>query len=59
MLYSIHGGDYWMKITNTAERLKSLMSEFNYRQVDILKKCKPFCDQNNWTKDIDTKKTRW
>lgn len=36
-----------MKITNTAERLKSLMSEFNYRQVDILKKCKPFCDQYN------------
>lgn len=31
-----------MKVSNTAERLKSIMSERNLKQVDILEKAKPF-----------------
>lgn len=34
-----------MKRENTATRLKSIMNERNLRQVDILEKCKPFCEQ--------------
>ncbi|MGN0686799.1 MAG: hypothetical protein ACI4KA_01680 [Oscillospiraceae bacterium] len=34
-----------MKISNTSERLKTLMESRNLRQVDILEKCEPFCKQ--------------
>ena len=34
-----------MKTSNTAQRLKELMQENNYRQVDILNKCMPFCEK--------------
>ena len=34
-----------MKNGNTATRLKQLMQEKNLRQVDILEKCKPFCNK--------------
>jgi len=34
-----------MKKFTTADRLKQLMGERNLRQVDILEKCKPFCEQ--------------
>ncbi len=33
-----------MKNGSTATRLKQIMQEKNLRQVDILEKCKPFCD---------------
>lgn len=33
--------------TTTSERLKQLMQENNYRQVDILNKCEPFCKKFN------------
>lgn len=36
-----------MKNSNTSERLKELMKKYNYRQVDILEKCKPFCEKYN------------
>lgn len=36
-----------MKTSNTAERLQYIMRERNYRQVDILEKCKPYCDRYN------------
>ena len=36
-----------MKSSNTSERLKQLMKEKNLRQVDILEKCMPFCEQYN------------
>lgn len=36
-----------MRETNTASRLNSLMKERNLRQVDILRKCKPFCEKYN------------
>lgn len=36
-----------MRETNTANRLNSLMKERNLRQVDILRKCKPFCEKYN------------
>lgn len=38
---------YNMKSSNTSERLKQLMKEKNLRQVDILEKCMPFCEQYN------------
>ena len=34
-----------MKISNTSERLKTLMESRNLRQVDILEKCEPYCKQ--------------
>lgn len=34
-----------MKRVTTADRLRSIMSEQNLRQVDILERCKPFCDK--------------
>lgn len=34
-----------MKISNTSERLKTLMDSRNLRQVDILEKCEPYCKQ--------------
>lgn len=36
-----------MKITNTAARLKELMSIYNLRQVDILNRCLPYCQEHN------------
>lgn len=38
-----------MKISNTSERLKQLMTEGKLKQVDILEKCKPFCDKYDIT----------
>lgn len=34
-----------MKKGSTATRLKQIMQDKNLRQVDILEKCKPFCDK--------------
>ncbi len=34
-----------MKKENTATRLKLIMKERNLRQVDILEKCRPFCEK--------------
>lgn len=34
-----------MKISTTSERLKEYMSKYNLRQVDILEKVKPYCDE--------------
>lgn len=34
-----------MKRESTAVRLKQIMKEHNLRQVDILEKCKPFCQK--------------
>lgn len=34
-----------MKNSNTAERLKSIMSERNLKQVDIVAMCKPYCER--------------
>lgn len=36
-----------MKKSNTSERLKLLMKEYNIRQVDILERAKPFCKKLN------------
>ena len=36
-----------MKISSTADRLKEIMIKKNLRQVDILEKCKPFCNKYN------------
>lgn len=36
-----------MKNESTAIRLKQIMEERNLRQVDILEKCKPFCEKHN------------
>lgn len=36
-----------MRTSNTSERLKLLMEENNYRQVDILNKCTPYCEKFN------------
>lgn len=36
-----------MKKGSTATRLKQIMQDKNLRQVDILEKCKPFCDKFN------------
>lgn len=36
-----------MKQSNTSERLKLLMKEYNIRQVDILERAKPFCKKLN------------
>lgn len=36
-----------MKITNTAARLKELMSVYNLRQIDILNRCLPYCQEHN------------
>lgn len=36
-----------MKKYTTADRLKHIMKTYNLRQVDILEKCKPFCEQFN------------
>lgn len=36
-----------MKVSNTSERLKELMKSLNLRQVDILEKTKPFCNEYN------------
>lgn len=33
--------------TNTSERIKEFMSLNGYRQVDILKKCQPYCEKYN------------
>lgn len=33
--------------TTTSERLKQLMSERNYRQIDIINKCEPYCKKYN------------
>lgn len=35
------------KKSNTASRLKEIMNENNYKQVDILKMAKPFCEKYN------------
>ncbi len=34
-----------MKVSNTAERLKSVMSDRGLKQVDIVTMCKPYCEQ--------------
>ena len=34
-----------MKVSNTAERLKSIMSDRSLKQVDIVAMCKPYCEQ--------------
>lgn len=34
-----------MKVSNTSERLKQIMRERGLRQVDILAKCKPYCEK--------------
>lgn len=34
-----------MKESNTSERIKEIMKKHNLRQVDILEKAKPFCEQ--------------
>jgi len=34
-----------MKRHTTSERLNEIMSKRNIRQVDILEKCKPYCEQ--------------
>lgn len=34
-----------MKKSTTAQRLKELMAENNFRQVDIINMCKPYCDK--------------
>lgn len=34
-----------MKVSNTAERLKHLMSARGLKQVDILTMCKPYCER--------------
>ena len=34
-----------MKVSNTAERLKHIMSERGLKQVDIVTMCKPHCDR--------------
>lgn len=34
-----------MKVSNTADRLKHIMSERNLKQVDIVTMCKPYCVQ--------------
>lgn len=31
--------------SNTGERLRQLMEERNLRQIDILEKCKPYCEK--------------
>ncbi len=36
-----------MKISSTSQRLKQLMKDENYRQVDILNKCLPYCKKYN------------
>ena len=36
-----------MKESNTAERLRRLMSDRNLKQVDILRLCEPICSQYN------------
>lgn len=36
-----------MKKENTSTRLKQIMEEKQLRQVDILEKCKPFCQKYN------------
>lgn len=36
-----------MKDSNTSDRLKEIMKDRNYRQVDILEKCQPFCKTYN------------
>ncbi len=36
-----------MKESTTAERLQTLMTERNMRQVDILEAAKPFCEKYN------------
>lgn len=36
-----------MKIANTSQRLKQLMTERNLRQIDILNLTKPYCDKYN------------
>lgn len=34
-----------MKISNTSERLKKIMKENDYRQIDIVNKCIPYCKE--------------
>lgn len=34
-----------MKISTTSERLKEYMAKYNLRQVDILEKAKPYCEE--------------
>ncbi len=38
-----------MKIENTSIRLKRIMKDRHLKQVDILEKCKPFCEKYNIT----------
>lgn len=38
-------GAYIMKKSNTADRLNQIMNKNNLRQVDILEKCKPYCEK--------------
>lgn len=49
MIQYAHGGvgkDYDMKkVSNTAERLATIMKERGLKQADILEKCKPFCEK--------------
>ena len=34
-----------MKLSTTSERLKKIMKENNFRQIDILNKCSPYCQK--------------
>lgn len=34
-----------MKVSNTSERLKSILADRNLRQVDIVSMCKPYCER--------------
>lgn len=36
-----------MKTSSTSQRLKQLMKDENYRQIDILNKCLPYCKKYN------------
>lgn len=36
-----------MKRSNTSERLKEIMKKRGLRQIDILKKCEPYCEKYN------------
>lgn len=36
-----------MKVSNTSERLKQYMSKYHLKQVDIIAKAKPYCEEND------------
>lgn len=38
-----------MKISSTAYRLKEYMETNHLRQIDVIEKCKPYCDRYNTT----------